>query len=84
MQFSIIILKLMFLSNLNRFGIFAMFVTAVPFIGQPISGFLFQKLGYICKFFLIVLEHKLLALLHRLFQFPLEWPHHFKLLLYST
>ncbi|XP_039955232.1 uncharacterized protein LOC120771347 isoform X1 [Bactrocera tryoni] len=33
-----------------RFGIFAMFVTAVPFIGQPISGFLFQKLGYIFSF----------------------------------
>ncbi|XP_017489650.1 PREDICTED: uncharacterized protein LOC108377872, partial [Rhagoletis zephyria] len=33
-----------------RFGIFAMFVTAVPFIGQPISGFLFQQLGYIFSF----------------------------------
>ncbi|XP_054726804.1 uncharacterized protein LOC129236436 [Anastrepha obliqua] len=33
-----------------RFGIFAMFITAVPFIGQPISGFLFQQLGYIFSF----------------------------------
>lgn len=29
-----------------RFGIFAMFVTGVPFIGQPISGLLFSTLGY--------------------------------------
>ncbi|XP_030374060.1 uncharacterized protein LOC115623718 isoform X2 [Scaptodrosophila lebanonensis] len=33
-----------------RFGIFAMFVTAVPFIGQPISGYLFQILGYTWSF----------------------------------
>lgn len=32
-----------------RFGIFAMFVTGVPFIGQPISGVLFTTLGYTCK-----------------------------------
>jgi len=33
-----------------RFGIFAMFVTGVPFIGQPISGVLFTTLGYTCEF----------------------------------
>lgn len=32
-----------------RFGIFAMFVTGVPFIGQPISGVLFTTLGYTCE-----------------------------------
>ncbi|KAI8115456.1 Thymic stromal cotransporter protein [Lucilia cuprina] len=33
-----------------RFGIFAMFSTGMPFIGQPISGLLFQYLGYIMSF----------------------------------
>ncbi|KAI8043861.1 hypothetical protein M5D96_000004 [Drosophila gunungcola] len=33
-----------------RFGIFAMFVTGVPFIGQPISGVLFTTLGYTWSF----------------------------------
>ncbi|XP_037949860.1 uncharacterized protein LOC119681028 [Teleopsis dalmanni] len=33
-----------------RFGIFAMFITAVPFLGQPVSGFLFQQLGYTLSF----------------------------------
>ncbi|KAH8383855.1 hypothetical protein KR009_010894 [Drosophila setifemur] len=33
-----------------RFGIFAMFVTGVPFIGQPISGLLFTTLGYTWSF----------------------------------
>ncbi|KAH8268098.1 hypothetical protein KR026_000079 [Drosophila bipectinata] len=33
-----------------RFGIFAMFVTGVPFIGQPISGLLFSTLGYTWSF----------------------------------
>ncbi|KAH8346068.1 hypothetical protein KR067_000878 [Drosophila pandora] len=33
-----------------RFGIFAMFVTGVPFIGQPISGLLFSTLGYTGSF----------------------------------
>ncbi|XP_068157503.1 probable peptidoglycan muropeptide transporter SLC46 isoform X2 [Drosophila tropicalis] len=33
-----------------RFGIFAMFVTGVPFLGQPISGQLFTYLGYPLSF----------------------------------
>uniref|UniRef100_A0A1A9WT06 Major facilitator superfamily (MFS) profile domain-containing protein n=1 Tax=Glossina brevipalpis TaxID=37001 RepID=A0A1A9WT06_9MUSC len=33
-----------------RFGIFGMFSTAIIFIGQPISGLLFQYLGYVISF----------------------------------
>lgn len=33
-----------------RFGIFSMLTIATPFIGQPVSGLLFQYLGYIGNF----------------------------------
>ncbi|XP_017489335.1 PREDICTED: uncharacterized protein LOC108377573 [Rhagoletis zephyria] len=49
-----------------RFGIFAMFVTAVPFIGQPISGFLFQQLGYIFSFGMAA-SFQIIAILYIIF-----------------
>lgn len=33
-----------------RFGIFSMFINAIPFVGLPFSGLLFEKLGYVYSF----------------------------------
>ncbi|SPP83069.1 uncharacterized protein LOC117585782 [Drosophila guanche] len=49
-----------------RFGIFAMFVTGVPFIGQPISGLLFQTLGYTLSF-ASAIAFQIIAILYIIF-----------------
>ncbi|KAH8375809.1 solute carrier family 46 member 3 [Drosophila serrata] len=49
-----------------RFGIFAMFVTGVPFIGQPISGLLFTTLGYTWSFATAIL-FQIIAILYIIF-----------------
>ncbi|KAM7346778.1 solute carrier family 46 member 2 isoform 2-T2 [Cochliomyia hominivorax] len=49
-----------------RFGIFAMFSTGMPFIGQPISGLLFQYLGYIMSFGM-AFSFNIIALLYVIF-----------------
>ncbi|XP_067617371.1 solute carrier family 46 member 2 [Eurosta solidaginis] len=49
-----------------RFGIFAMFITAVPFIGQPISGILFQQLGYVLSFGMAA-SFQIIAILYIIF-----------------
>uniref|UniRef100_A0A1A9UQC7 Major facilitator superfamily (MFS) profile domain-containing protein n=1 Tax=Glossina austeni TaxID=7395 RepID=A0A1A9UQC7_GLOAU len=49
-----------------RFGIFGMFSTAIIFIGQPISGLLFQYLGYVISF-AMGLGFNIVALLYVIF-----------------
>ncbi|XP_026843189.1 uncharacterized protein LOC6587383 [Drosophila persimilis] len=49
-----------------RFGIFAMFVTGVPFIGQPVSGLLFQTLGYTLSF-ASAIAFQIIAILYIIF-----------------
>ncbi|KAH8301299.1 hypothetical protein KR018_000265 [Drosophila ironensis] len=49
-----------------RFGIFAMFVTGVPFIGQPISGLLFTTLGYTWSFAMAIV-FQLIAITYIIF-----------------
>ncbi|XP_013101126.2 uncharacterized protein LOC106082914 [Stomoxys calcitrans] len=49
-----------------RFGIFAMFTTGLPFIGQPISGLLFNYLGYVWSF-TMAFSFNVIALLYVIF-----------------
>ncbi|XP_061392567.1 uncharacterized protein LOC133328034, partial [Musca vetustissima] len=49
-----------------RFGIFAMFTTGLPFIGQPISGVLFNYLGYTWSF-TMAFSFNIIALLYVIF-----------------
>ncbi|XP_075154898.1 solute carrier family 46 member 2 [Haematobia irritans] len=49
-----------------RFGIFAMFTTGLPFIGQPISGVLFNYLGYTWSF-TMAFSFNVIALLYVIF-----------------
>uniref|UniRef100_A0A1A9ZK18 Major facilitator superfamily (MFS) profile domain-containing protein n=1 Tax=Glossina pallidipes TaxID=7398 RepID=A0A1A9ZK18_GLOPL len=56
-----------------RFGIFGMFSTAIIFIGQPISGLLFQYLGYVSKLPFPSYPHNVVSLTIKFLSFTVSF-----------